>query len=205
MRFWTWIRGRDREWIQAAASVTEAVAVIAALAFTLWSTQTQLHGLSRQLEQGQDQLRLTQESLRLTQESLHQVQTELNSNAAVAVYANQLEVNKLMLDNKDLLPYFFEKRDLPKGNEKLRIQAGYVAGSILDFFEQVRYQAARGAFQVAESAWSAYIKESFATSPILCKQLKEKRDWYGGTEEGFLWSKYAKEPCEPWLTKGNSK
>jgi hypothetical protein len=65
---------------------------------------------------------------------LVKVNDGLRSQASASVFDQQLEINKLFLqeDTKRLIPYFFDGRDLPSGHP-LKPQANMIAGSILDF------------------------------------------------------------------------
>jgi hypothetical protein len=179
----SWLK--DKNGVQAIAAAIEALAVVVTLGFTFWVTNNQLD--------------LTRDSLELTRESVNQIQTDLNSNAASSVYAAQLEINKLMLDHEDIVPYIYYREFFLAEDGDLRREAEMVAGSLLDFFEHVRYLKDRGAFEASESAWASYIRGTFATSPLLCEHLKALKDWYGGDDPGFLWASYAKADCEPLL------
>lgn len=128
---------------------------------------------------------------------LSQINRTLVSSAAANVFNQQLEVNRLFLedDNYRLMPYFFGGEPIPP-NVELQQKADQVAGSILDFFSSVEDQKNAGTFEVDEG-WRAYIGESFRRSKVLCVTLKRDLSFYGG-KDGYLWSNFGQAECSRW-------
>jgi hypothetical protein len=71
-----------------------------------------------------------------------------------------------------------------------------VAYRILDFFAHVRYQIDHGLFEDHRASWDRYIRDSFASSQVLCASLEQSISGYGGREPGSLWYDYAQDVCE---------
>jgi hypothetical protein len=126
---------------------------------------------------------------------LASISDSLESSAAASIFTQQLEVNKLFLqdNNHRLAPYFFDDEPIPANATDTRQKAGQIAGSILDFFSHVEDQTNTGSFEIDEG-WQAYIRGSFKSSPILCETLSANLDAYGGAE-GYLWKTFALDAC----------
>jgi hypothetical protein len=93
-----------------------------------------------------------------------------------------LEISRLFLQHPDLRPYFFSGQTIEDGHpDYLRAEA--VAEVILDIFWTMGSQARRiqGEFANpgARALWENYVRDCFATSPILTKFLTMRKDWYG--------------------------
>jgi hypothetical protein len=126
---------------------------------------------------------------------LVKVNDGLRSQASASVFDQQLEINKLFLqeDTKRLIPYFFDGRDLPSGHP-LKPQANMIAGSILDFFSHVEDQQEAGVFAI-DRGWTAYMNYSFATSPTLCEVLEANQTLYSDS----LWE-VGRQSCQSGLS-----
>jgi hypothetical protein len=110
---------------------------------------------------------------------LAKVNDGLRSQASSAVFDQQLEINKLFLqdeDAKELIPYFFDGQELPE-DHRLRPQANMIAGSILDFFSHVEDQQEADVFSV-DRGWAEYMDYSFENSPTLCEVLEANQALY---------------------------
>jgi hypothetical protein len=79
---------------------------------------------------------------------LSQIRNALSSSAAASIFGQQLEVNKLFLqdDNHRLASYFFEDQPIPSAETETRQKAAQIAGSILDHFSHLEDQANAGSF-----------------------------------------------------------
>jgi hypothetical protein len=122
------------------------------------------------------------------------VERQLKSSSASAIFDQQLKVNDLFLTDEGakLLPYFFEGVELPESSPELEIAASVTAGSILDFFSHLQDQEEAGSFEI-DSGWRSYMRESFATSPVLCETLSDNLSFYGGEEAELL--EFARGQC----------
>lgn len=134
------------------------------------------------------------------------IRSTLESSTAASLYAQQQEIDRIFVDNVDLQPYFWRRQELPdpaalqNAAEKLEAQqlaarAEATAHRILDHFAHLKYQMGMQAFTSERADWEAYMRQSFAESPILCRALWADRESFGGNGADSLWGRYAEEPC----------
>jgi hypothetical protein len=106
----------------------------------------------------------------------------VESGAYQSIANELLELHKLYLEHPALRPYFRDGRDLGPDNPNYE-QALVLAEYQLDFFDSVWVQSEqmpqildrRGAQWLS---WVAYMKDSFALSPIMCRHLDRNKTWY---------------------------
>jgi hypothetical protein len=94
-----------------------------------------------------------------------------------------LEISRLFIAHPEVRPYFFEGQTIDKSDPNY-LQAEAIAEVILDIFWTMRSQAQRiqnPAFRNAgaNSIWSLYVGDCFASSPLLTSFLQRRKDWYG--------------------------
>jgi hypothetical protein len=134
------------------------------------------------------------------------IRSTLESSTASSLYAQQQEIDRIFVDNVDLQPYFWHRRELPDPSlirdpavkleaEQLAGRAEAAAHRILDHFAHLRYQMGTQAFTSERADWEAYMRRSFADSLILCRALRDDQEAFGGTGPDSLWGRYAEEPC----------
>jgi hypothetical protein len=134
------------------------------------------------------------------------IRSTLESSTASSLYAQQQEIDTIFVDNVDLQPYFWHRRELPDPSairdpaakleaEQLAGRAEATAHRILDHFAHLRYQMGTQAFTSERADWEAYMRRSFADSLILCRALRDDQEAFGGTGPDSLWARYAEEPC----------
>ena len=134
------------------------------------------------------------------------IRSTLESSTASSLYAQQQEIDTIFVDNVDLQPYFWHRRELPDRSlirdpaakleaERLAGRAEATAHRILDHFAHLRYQMGTQAFTSERADWEAYMRRSFADSLILCRALRDDQEAFGGTGPDSLWGRYAEEPC----------
>jgi hypothetical protein len=134
------------------------------------------------------------------------IRSTLESSTASSLYAQQQEIDRIFVDNVDLQPYFWRRRELPDLSvirdpaakleaEQLAGRAEATAHRILDHFAHLRYQMGTQAFTSERADWEAYMRRSFADSLILCRALRDDQEAFGGTGPDSLWGRYAEEPC----------
>ena len=134
------------------------------------------------------------------------IRSTLESSTASSLYAQQQEIDRIFADNTDLQPYFWDRQELPDASairdpaakqeaRQLADRAEATAHRILDHFAHLKYQMGTQAFTSERTDWEAYIRRSFADSPILCRALRDDREAFGGTAPDSLWGRYAAEPC----------
>jgi hypothetical protein len=134
------------------------------------------------------------------------IRSTLESSTASTLYAQQQEIDRIFVDNVDLQPYFWRRRELPDPSvirdpaakleaEQLAGRAEATAHRILDHFAHLRYQMGTQAFTSERADWEAYMRRSFADSLILCRALRDDQEAFGGAGPDSLWGRYAEEPC----------
>ncbi|MFC7850666.1 hypothetical protein ACFUTU_19540 [Arthrobacter sp. NPDC057388] len=134
------------------------------------------------------------------------IRSTLESSTASSLYAQQQEIDRIFVDQPDLQPYFWDHRELPdaavirdpaakREAQQLAGRAEATAHRILDHFAHLKYQMGTQAFTSERADWEAYIRRSFADSPVLCRALQDDREAFGGTGPDSLWGRYAAEPC----------
>jgi hypothetical protein len=134
------------------------------------------------------------------------IRSTLESSTASSLYAQQQEIDRIFVDNVDLQPYFWHRAELPDASaigdpaaqqeaQQLAGRAEATAHRILDHFAHLKYQMGTQAFTSERADWEAYIRRSFADSPLLCRALRDDREAFGGTGPDSLWGRYAEEPC----------
>jgi hypothetical protein len=134
------------------------------------------------------------------------IRSTLESSTASSLYAQQQEVDRIFVDNVDLQPYFWHGQELPDASavrdpaakqeaQQLAGRAEATAHRILDHFAHLKYQMGTQAFISEKTDWEAYMRRSFADSPVLCRALRDDREAFGGTGPDSLWGRYAAQPC----------
>jgi hypothetical protein len=118
----------------------------------------------------------------------------VESGAYQSITTELLELHKLYLEHPALRPYFRGGRDMAPDDPHYD-EALVLAEYQLDFFDSVWVQSEQMPHildrQGAEwQTWLAYMKDSFALSPIMCRHLEGNRTWY--TPEFVA---FAKESC----------
>lgn len=90
-----------------------------------------------------------------------------------------LGADELFINCPELRPYFYSGKGITE-NDVLYNKAIAVAEYLLDFFESALLQIKHfPTVQVwPRKQWEAYIIDSFANSPVLCKYLNSTKDWY---------------------------
>lgn len=106
----------------------------------------------------------------------------LHSSAYQAITTQEMEVDKLFVENPTLRPYFFSGKEIREDNLDYAL-AESIADYELDFFDsaqsQLRLLQELEPTSIDKEAWDAYFDDSFAHSPILCRRLNELATWYG--------------------------
>lgn len=134
------------------------------------------------------------------------IRSTVESSIASSLYAQQQEIDRIFVDNVDLQPYFWHRRELPDASaigdpaakqeaQQLAVRAEATAHRFLDHFAHLKYQMGTQAFTSERADWEAYIRRSFADSPALCRALRDDREAFGGTGTDTLWGWYAAKPC----------
>ena len=134
------------------------------------------------------------------------IRSTLESSTASSLYAQQQEIDRIFVDNVDLQPYFWHRQELPDAAairdpaakqeaQQLAGRAEATAHRILDHFAHLKYQMGTQAFTSEKTDWEAYMRRSFADSPVLCRALRDDREAFGGTGPDSLWGRYAAESC----------
>lgn len=111
----------------------------------------------------------------------HQARS-VESSAYQSITTELLELHKLYLEHPELRPYFRGGRDIRPDDPNYE-PALVLAEYQLDFFDSFWVQSEqmpnildrRGP---AWQSWLAYMRDSFALSPIMCRHLASIKSWY---------------------------
>ncbi len=119
----------------------------------------------------------------------------VESSAYQSITTELLELHKLHLEHPELHPYFREGRDMGRDNPNYP-QALALAEYQLDFFDSVWMQSLQMPHMLdrrgdAWRSWVAYMNDSFALSPIMCRHLNKVKTWYTAEFVAF-----AKASCQ---------
>jgi hypothetical protein len=106
------------------------------------------------------------------------------------------QIDKIFIDNPDLYPYFFQKKQL-KSNDKNYPKVKSMAVMLLDFMDAfdddyVRKLAGMNDGGKYWISWENYFVDQFSLSPVLCDSYKEMKSWY--VENGVI-TKFAAKGC----------
>lgn len=113
---------------------------------------------------------------------VRQLERSVRSGAVSSIYAEAAEVRKTLIENPELLPYFFdniditpEHTDYPKARVAAEMHLNYLEHLVVekDNFGQDNWKS-----------WSAFIARAIECSPLIRRLLRENAD------------SYAKELCE---------
>jgi hypothetical protein len=121
--------------------------------------------------------------------------TDSLANTALTNISNRdFEMSKIFFDQPELLPYFFDGKNIDE-KDKLYEKAYALAGMRIDlagtFYDQSQFvPALRSKNNPALQAWTRYMKDIFAKSPIMCKALETNASWY---TEDFV--HFARQGC----------
>lgn len=125
-----------------------------------------------------------------------------------SISAETAQVDKVFVDYPELVPYFFEKQDLPKAEAQGVATQGAVAGGsqdqrtlhnrltaaaamLLDYLDTVAANAAffgkEGTHNIIdEDVWIRYTRALFDSSPFLCRYYKDNKDYYGAALKAWV-------------------
>jgi hypothetical protein len=112
-----------------------------------------------------------------------QTEKALRANTAAVIYQEDRDVWERVTPT---IYDYFHGSPAPRGSGGVAKRARIVAGAMLDHFEHVRVQIARGTFEADTASWDAYISETFENSPLLCQQLEQNAEFYGGAGAGTV-------------------
>ena len=106
----------------------------------------------------------------------------VENGAYQSITTELLELHKLYLEHPQLRPYFRGGRDIRPDDPNYE-QALVLAEFQLDFFDSVWVQSEQMPRILDRKgpewlSWLAYMKDSFALSPIMCRHLDTVKTWY---------------------------
>ena len=106
----------------------------------------------------------------------------VESGAYQSITNELLELHKLYIEHPALRPYFRDGRDISPDNPNYE-QALVLAEYQLDFFDSVWVQSEQMPHILDRTgaewkSWVAYMRDSFALSPIMCRHLDRNKAWY---------------------------
>jgi hypothetical protein len=103
----------------------------------------------------------------------------LKATAFLEVASQMLTVDELFIRQPTLRPYFYTGRELTESDPDTD-QVLATAEYLLDFFGYILVQSQHfSSIQMFPSNWwPTYIRDMFASSPVLCRYLTEVQEWY---------------------------
>lgn len=127
----------------------------------------------------------------------------VENGAYQSITTELLELHKLYLEHPALRPYFRGGRDMSPDDPNYE-QALVLAEYQLDFFDSFWVQSGQMPNILDRNgpqwqSWLAYMRDSFAMSPIMCRHLDRSKGWY--TPEFVA---FAKSSCpKGMISQGN--
>jgi hypothetical protein len=93
--------------------------------------------------------------------------------------SHMLAVDEMFINHPALRPYFYSGKDISE-DDPVYDKAIAVADFILDFFDYVLIQGQYFPQVFRRQSWEPYMTDTFANSPVLCRQLDhvKDRDWH---------------------------
>lgn len=105
----------------------------------------------------------------------------LRSSTYQGILDKQLELDKIFIENPELRPYVFEKKEIKKSNSNYHKLIS-VADYQLDFFQMVWSQSEflpeMQSSGLAWDSWAGYMKATFEYNSVLCSRLREVKGSY---------------------------
>ncbi len=106
----------------------------------------------------------------------------VESGAYQSITNELLELHKLYLEHPELRPYFRRGRDIRPDDPNYE-QALVLAEYQLDFFDSFWVQSEQMPHILSREgpqwlSWLAYMRDSFALSPVMCRHLDSVKTWY---------------------------
>lgn len=97
------------------------------------------------------------------------------------ISSNQMfDMDKVFIDHPEMRPYFYARKDISENDPSYQ-RALAISEYLLDYFGSILVQRKRFPNVWPSNWWYPYFTYVFANSPLLCRQLKETKEWY--TEE----------------------
>jgi hypothetical protein len=125
-----------------------------------------------------------------------QLTESIEMTALANIQNRDFEVNKILYENPNLQPYFYDKKPIAESDKnynKVAALAGLRLDALGAFYDYSGYiREFRNPNNPAWEAWIRYIKDVFAKSPIMCKNLNNVKSYY--TEE-FV--RFVGQGCPP--------
>jgi len=107
---------------------------------------------------------------------IRQINTSIKSGSNNNLYSQTIELNKFLIENHELRPYFYENKECFPANEhysKVEIYAEIYG----DFWEHILEERENiGKYKF--SRWSEWMKDMYKNSPAIRNHLKENSEWY---------------------------
>jgi hypothetical protein len=101
----------------------------------------------------------------------------LKANIYGSTAIQMFTVDQVFINEPELRPYFYSNKDIIN-NDPLYDKVVAVAELLLDFFDSILLQQQHFPQIWPPHEWEAYIRDSFANSPVLCRYLKSVKHWY---------------------------
>lgn len=107
---------------------------------------------------------------------IRQLERSIRGNVNESLYNQNLEFMRIIANNPDLRPYFYENRDITAENPKYS-QVMSVAEILASFLELIALQKSDIPKHVWVH-WSNYIQDMYKNSPVLRQHFRENKSWY---------------------------
>lgn len=102
----------------------------------------------------------------------------LKEGALVPLKLQQLEIDKIFIEQPHLRKYFYENVPLGDPNSPESAQALAMAEYILDHFAAILPHTTVKGEPLTSTIWRNYIRDSCANSRVLSDTLRTRRQWY---------------------------
>jgi hypothetical protein len=109
---------------------------------------------------------------------IHEVHEQLDDAAYSHVYDWVRSIDEVFIEHPQYRKYFYDRVRLPNSTvpDDILAVAEYKLDFVDYFFSQIEHLD-RDKYEY--DTWKAYVEDSFRSSPILCKLLKDEQEWYG--------------------------
>ena len=112
---------------------------------------------------------------------IRELRRVVQSDTHSKLYAHYLEVNKLLLQNSHLRPYFYDRKILEESDlnqPNLRQDVDMMCEVVLGLLEHAVLQKTNLPDDSWQNCWMVYVYERYQKSPELAKFFSANRKWY---------------------------
>ncbi|MCS6844323.1 MAG: hypothetical protein NZ528_08385 [Caldilineales bacterium] len=107
---------------------------------------------------------------------VRQLERSIRGNVNESLYNQNLEFLRVLTNNPDLRPYFYENRDVTVEDPKY-YQVMSLAEILASFLELIALQKSDIPKHVWVH-WLSYIQDMYRSSPVLRQHFRDNKSWY---------------------------